>query len=322
MSMTNQERDAMFLDEMTRHLERWRPIDISECGSLRVSYQPTQLEEPTEWHVEMLRPAPDPDRIFCDATNRAAVTRNLDEFVREFDRAYRSQRWIESGHSLESWRDLLRLNLQHVTAARRHVTNGQTTVTIVELGDGRYSVAHHDGLERFIGSFIGLPSLVAARLTLAESEDEALAVAGSWVSEADESTVAVMRHGVPATMTWRTWGEMAAADGYSIAGLVLTLDGHCVWTELEPRMGAAAEPYAVLNSLSAPFPGVQAATCATCHHFAFSSMSRDMTGGWSGYCTLPNPAGGTGSSVSVLHRCASHALITDTQRACPYLAPR
>lgn len=314
----------MFLDEMTRHLERWRPADIEECGWLQVAYRPTQLQGPTEWHLEMLRPEPAPDRIYRDAPNRAAVKHNLDGFVREFERAFQRHAWRASGHRLEHWRDLLRLNIQHATTALRHVTNGQATVTLLQLTDGTFSVAQHEHLELFIGDleFLGLPSLVPDRLEHSRTQTDAQAMACSWLSEVKAHSVSVRVQGQPAAMTWRLWGTTQGPNGHSRLGLVLTLGGRSVWAEVEPWIGAEREPYAVINNLSKYFPGVEAATCATCRHFAFSRMSGDMSGGWAGYCSLAQtqePPGRKTPIVSVHERCDHHAFVADAERPQPYL---
>ena len=107
---------------------------------------------------------------------------------------------------------------------------------------------------------------------------------------------------------------------------MLTIGDRSVWTELNEWAGAEFEPYAVLNHLATVLPGVEADTCATCCSFAFSGMSRDMSGGWMGYCRHPDaqeaPDRSGPPSVSVSDRCDRYTMVLDVNRKHPYLRAR
>ena len=153
-----------------------------------------------------------------------------------------------------------------------------------------------------------------------QSEVRELAI--RWLSDAKEDKIAVRVHGSSGTMTWRTWGWIAGPAGYRRKGLVLTVGDRSVWTELNGWAGAEFEPYAVLNQLATVLPGVEADTCASCCSFAFSGMSRDMSGGWKGYCRHPDAQEGPDRRspiVSVCERCVRHSVVLDSNRKHPYM---
>jgi hypothetical protein len=317
----------MFLEQMTEYLVEWKPVDVREIAPLVVSYRPTRLPEPNQLHQEMLRPVPEPERLFVGAPNRDAVEHNLRASIHAFEKAVREFAPDQTGRRLTSWRDLLRMNLEHLGGAARYFTNGQTTATCLPLTDGRFSVALHDdhGLEMFRSHISTQPSLVAHRLVTVETEGEVQSLAIRWLSVVKEESIPVFVQGKPETMTWRAWGWIAAQSGYRRKGLVLKVGDRSVWTELNEWAGAAFEPYAVLNHLATVLPGVEADTCATCSSFAFSGMSRDFSGGWGGYCRHPDAQEGSGRGspgVSVSHRCDRHTTILDANRSQPYIRVR
>ena len=316
-----QERPVTFLEEMTTYLERWKPVEVDEVGPLLVMYRPRRQPRPNRLHLEMLKQAPDPARLSPKAPNREAVEHNLRESIRAFESALPDFAQIEPGHRLLRWQDLLQLNLQHATSAERHFTNGQATVTRLDLDDGRFSIALHDDMEAFLSELATRPSLLAQRLVTVRTEDECRSVAIQWLSEVSEASIQVRVDGNQGTMSWRTWGWIAGPHGYRRRGLVLTIGDRSVWTELSEQPGAKFEAYAVLNHLATVLPGVEAETCATCSSFAFSGMSRDMSGGWTGYCRHPDAqeAGRRSPSVSVAHRCDRYSMVLDRDREHPYL---
>jgi hypothetical protein len=314
----------MFLEQMTRYSERWKPVDVDAIGLLLVAYRPRHQPRPNRLHQEMQKSKPDASKLFPEAPNREAVEHNLRASIRTFEEALPGFAQFEAGHRLLRWQDLLRLNLQHTTSAERHFTNGQSIVTRLKLEDGRFSVALHENLEGFLSELQSWPSLRAHRLATVETEQESRALAIEWLSHVTETTIPVRIDGNPGTMSWRTWGWIAGSAGYRRQGLVLTVADRSVWTELDGQPGAKFEAYAVLNQLPTLLPGVEAETCATCFSFAFSGMSRDMSGGWTGYCRHPDaqeaPAPHRSSpSVSVAYRCERYRKVLDRDRQHPYI---
>lgn len=301
---------------MVRYLTRWKPIDVEEIAPLIVTYRPTKLPSATALHREMLKPVPNPAALSPDAPNRSAVEHNLRESIRSFESVFRDFARAGAAHRLTSWQDLLRLNIRHVTGAERHYTNGQATVTCVGT-DGGLSVALHSDME-LQSDF--RPSFAASALDLVTDERQARSLAARWLAEAEERDVPVLVDGKPQTLKWRTWGAVPGPHGYRTRGLVLTVAGHSVWTQLDDCPGARFEAYAVVNRLPKILPGVEADTCATCRSFRFSGMSRDMSGGRIGYCMCPTRASGAGQpTVSVLDRCDEHSTIRDADREHPFL---
>ena len=128
---------------MTRYLGRWNPVEVEEISPLLVTYRPMRLDEPSPAHLEMLKPVPDLSKVFPEAPNRKVVEQNLLNSVKLFEEALPSFREADTGHRLVTWQDSLRLNIQHATKAERHFSNGQDTVSVVSLDDGRFSLAQH-----------------------------------------------------------------------------------------------------------------------------------------------------------------------------------
>ena len=304
---------------MTRFLVDWNPVDVEEIAPMLVTYRPTHQYSPTLLHREMLKPSPKPAELHPDAPNRGAVEHNLRESIRGFERAFVECRKIESGHRLANWKDLLRLNIQHVTAAERHYTNGQATVTSVRAVEG-LSVGLHASMERFRDDHVAVPSLVAHALAMVTTEVAARDLATHWLGSVEEKEVPVLVEGRRRSMKWRAWGSAPSAYGYRARGLLLTIEGRSAWTELDEWAGGRFEPYAVLNSLPKTLGEVEADACATCRSFRFSGLSRDMSGGWGGYCMHSDRTSDGGPPpVRVHERCEHHAMILDSDRERPYL---
>jgi hypothetical protein len=141
-----------------------------------------------------------------------AVEHNLRESIRGFERAFRDFQQVETGHQLASWRDLLRLNIQHVTEAERHYTNGQATASCVSVVGG-LSFGLHANIERFQTDLLAEPSLMAHALVLVATELEARDLAARWLGTVKEEDVPVLVEGKPHTMKWRTWGAVRAPHG-------------------------------------------------------------------------------------------------------------
>lgn len=315
--------------KMTRYLAPWKPVDVEELRPLLVTYRPTRLPRSNALHREMLRPEPQsarlcsrwrsPWRLFSTAPNRDAVEQNLRQSIRGFENAFTAFQQIETGHRLGSWQDLLRLNLQHVTKAERHYTNGQATATCVRAVEG-LSVGLHANIASVQSTIYVELSLVAHALVLVTTEREAREVASGWLASAKEEDVPVLVDGTPKRMKWRRWGDVPGDHGYRTTGLLLSVEGRSAWTELNEWAGARFEPYAVLNRLPTILTGVEADTCATCRSFRFSGMSRDFSGGWVGYCMHHDRASeGQHPTTSVHERCEHHAMIQDSEREHPYL---
>lgn len=379
----------MFLDEMTRYLREWNPVEVEEISPLLVTYRPMRSAELSPLHLEMLKPVPDPSKLFPEAPNRQGVEQNLLNSIRSFEEAFRSigeadtghrqassqgfadWRFVNNpyytgprldgsqdsaheqdllnsiksfeealpsfgeadpGHRLATWRDLLRLNIQHASKAERHFSNGQSIVTVVSLDNGLFSLAFHDeeGLRDFLrpdpmATFL---SIRAPGLTTVKTTEEVQAAACRWLADAKESQVAVLVEGKLQTMTWRPWGCITIDSGYPKMGVVLKVGDRSAWVDVVLWEIAELNPYAVLNRLSEFLPGVEAATCATCRNFLTSGMTNQFYGGAVGVCGLAAEQWKEGQphpNVEVTHRCDQYTMVPYAERrlnlhAGPYLA--
>ena len=96
----------MFLEEMTRYLVRWNPVDVKEIEPLVVAYRPTLLQQIPQPYQELLRAGPDPasqqalpspentanedgwsEWVIVDSKNPEKVAHNLRVLQREFEQA-------------------------------------------------------------------------------------------------------------------------------------------------------------------------------------------------------------------------------------------
>lgn len=315
-----------FVDEMTSYLEDWGPEDIHTVAPLLLSYRPTRLGQPPATLDEVLSDDPDLERLSPGAPNRAAVATNLKNSIKAFKQGFRRFASVTRDQRLSDWRDLVRLNIRHATEAQRHFTNGQGLVTVVEVAGGAYSLAAHSDLREFLNDVLPQPSMIPEHMAIVHSEDEQVRAAREWLSQYEEIAVAVSTEGHSEIMRWRSWGSAPAGHGYRRSGLVLSLKGRQVWTELNRWPGARLSPYVVVNTLGAVFPAARAETCGTCRHFAFSGMSRDMSGDWRGYCLHESMQSQARESpvrrntVSVVDRCEHHDFVEDSEREHSYMA--
>lgn len=124
----------MFLKEMTQYLGRWNPVDVKEIEPLVVAYQPTHLQQVPQQYQELLRADPDPAReqalpsqentakedgwsewVILDSKNPEKVAHNLRVLQRAFEQALPSHAKTAGDHGLSGWRELLLLNVRHLT---------------------------------------------------------------------------------------------------------------------------------------------------------------------------------------------------------------
>jgi hypothetical protein len=312
----------MFLAQMAKFLGRWDVVGVREVAPMVVAYRPARCELQPELHRELLHSQhPDPTHLFSGAPNRDAVAYNLKQSVRGFEAAFIAHRKTVAELGLKHWRDLLGLNMAHATEADLHITNGQRTVTMLRHSDGRRSVALHANLDDFFSNYARTLSLVPGKAAWVSSDERAQTLATEWLSDFVSDRIPITENGVRGSMFWRIWGWARGIDGYRKFGLLLTCSERQAWCELEPWAGAEFEPYAVLQRLSAMFPGVEADTCATCKHFGFSGMGRDMSGGNVGYCLAParQAVDRRPPTVAVSNRCDGHTFVRDTERTKPFL---
>lgn len=272
------------LEQMKEALKAEGASDIEAVGELILSFRRTAPVETSPVHEELLRPNPDPQRLFPDAPNREAVAHNLDQSLRGFIEAHALHRAAHADHGLGNWRDLLKLNMRQVREAFRWFTNGQATVSLLRLEGGRISVALHEGEDFFLSAFVWGPSIVPGRLSVVGSDGEAMKLAVDWLSACQELLIPVRKQEESATLVWRPWHSTAGPDGSESDGVLLSLEGKRAWAHGPSGAWEPGETYAILNRLSQFFPGVVADTCATCQHFGFSGMTREGSGGSSGYC--------------------------------------
>jgi hypothetical protein len=270
---------------MLAFLREREPLDAREIAPLVISYRPGRQPGAPATIVKLLETDPEPTLQREVEGSIVPAAAGLSPQGMGFAEAFAVHREVAATHGLGTWRDLLRLNVRHVSEAVHHVTNGQATVTIIELAKDRCSVALHP--RGFLGDYSAKPSFSPDHTSTCSSVAEGEQLALSWLLEPSRLAIRVRVHGDVATLSWRTWGALRDVSGYERRGLVLQLGTDEAWTELTEWWGGGAEPHEILKRAGDHFPGVEAESCATCAHFSFSGMSRDMSGGWAGYCGYP-----------------------------------
>src|SRR4051812_43823228 len=77
-------------------------------------------------------------------------------------------------------------------------------------------------------------------------------------------------------------GSIPGTDGYRIHNFIATFRDEGFHVQMGGPPCGDKEPYRVLNELRPQ--GFVLTVCATCEHFRFSGMARDMSAGSRGYC--------------------------------------
>ena len=253
--------------------------------------------------------------------NLASLTKKLDvAFALLQDRPFVGD-W-----AITSRKDLLSFYIDHFCRPVYLYTNGQAIVSLVPRNATRFEVVYHPSLHDFNGfdsefeQLSGVPiSTEHVRIanTFEAAEQDAIARLSILktrvfcLHKGDELDALVLQ---PA-------GSRTTASGYKIQTLIGSFRGNRFLVQMGGPPCGPHEPYRVLNELRPE--GFIIEACATCQHFRFSRMSRDMSAGSTGYCTLPsqtNTAPSFRTNVSVRHSCPAYALVADQERRCPYLS--
>ncbi|TPV92789.1 MAG: hypothetical protein B7733_23995 [Myxococcales bacterium FL481] len=324
-------------DEVHVTLEKLLPFlppeqrcEARQIAPFVVAYRPLEHDSARPVDLELLRPDPDARRLCPPGT--------LNPFLHEPE-LLATRRGLEEGFSafvaagdetsapmpIREWRDILRLDMLHTSRAVCHYTNGQRVVSEVELAQGRRHLALHHVLEEdILHGMPRRPSIDASKMLNVGIGQDIEAAACRFLEGPETTEVHVVTDDKVGTLSMRRWGSARADHGYRRQLLILTSGTRVGLTELNGDGGSPHSAYAVLNRLGEVLPNVRADTCATCRYFAFSRMSRDMSGASAGYCRDPaRPRAHTQwvgfgeTPVSVFDRCNRHEYVPDSERARP-----
>jgi hypothetical protein len=257
--------------------------------------------------------------LFPDAPNRAAVEHNVRELQKALDDAYERERSRMLSYQVLSSRDYALFNIEHHCNPALLYTNGQAVATLVERAERGFEVAFHRELRGFLAfcSEYEIPDFISSDQvrrvgTLLEAE--------LWIrhllSEIRISMVPMFRGDSSASLALQKVGERRGQHRRETVYSVSFLG-----ESTTVLIGGDHEAYRVLNDLE--FDDFRVRACATCRNFRFSGMSRDMSNGSTGYCTLHfgiDPRTERNDlMVSVFSLCPEHDFVDDGDRSQPYL---
>lgn len=306
--------------------------DVARLGDHLLRFRLASPRQPTPYHRLLLEGGTDTRSILPDAPNRAGIQLNFDNMSRlyreSFEKHKASPLAVYAGVS--SPEDLLRHNVAHFCQPDALYTNGQVIVTMVSHARGVVSAAPHttmrDGIA-FSSAYEPLTCLDIDRTRVFGDRQAAETWVRSELSTLKVRGVPMRRGEERRTLLLQPAGHRLDQHG---ATTLTTWIAYFSGREERLRLERTEEPYALFNRLD--LDGFRADTCATCLHFRFSGMSRDMSGGSKGYCWLRRErAGASGFAargmdvepsfrtiIAVDETCDSHRFVEDADRPIPY----
>jgi hypothetical protein len=259
-----------------------------------------------------------PDQLLVRQQNREALESNLASLARKLDAAVEGMHSHPLLGSVElSRRDVLFFNVNHYCRPTLLYTNGRAAVSVVRRSQNRFEVVRHRSLsffKTFLSDFGWTDCLIGPEeISIAHDFESAERLAREFLTR----TLRMRKGASIEQVTLVPEEGSAVVDGYPVHVLVATFGTR----EFRLQFGGAPcgprEAFRVLNEFCPD--GFVAEVCATCEHFRFSGMSRDMSAGSSGYCTQvragdDRKSGGRPPVVSVFHTCEAYHLHPDRTR--------
>jgi hypothetical protein len=300
-------------------------VDVPTVGATHIAehlirFQFAEERPISPYHRALLEGAEDAAGILPEAPNRPGILHNLDQLRRRFEETWKAHeasaalRFAGVGSPL----DLVRLDIEHCCRPRYVYMNGQTVMTLVERQARLFEVAPHRNLEDVLGfgSIYGpWTSVDPGRIRHYSS----LSAAETWIranlSSLSVRALSMVRGDEKRTLLLQDAGMKRDGNGYPVEVVFAHFEGQVKRFRLLDQ-----EPYEFLNRLV--LDGFRPEACATCRSFRFSGMSRDMSGGSKGYCSMRRERAQAPSSmtvVSVFDACGEYSFIEDAAREFPYL---
>ena len=294
--------------------------DIRYFNDQLVRFRLESPRKPSTYHRFFLGEYSSADEVFPAAHDRKAVEYNLALFAKMLDAGLASmrERQFVEGTAI-SRRDLMSFNIDHFCRPTYLYTNGQAIVSLVRRNQDRFELAYHPSLpdfRRFGGDYeFGL--IEPDNVQIATTFDDAEQLARERLLTVVTYALRLQAGAELGELVLQSAGSRPDTDGYPVETLIATFLGD----SFRLRMGGRGdnEPYQVLNEFRPA--GFVLVVCATCEHFRFSGMARDMSAGSVGYCTRPSKDGKLGPSgqVSVHDWCPEYRFVADQERKTPYL---
>jgi hypothetical protein len=299
--------------------------DVQYLNDQLLRFRLVSPRTPGAYHRFFLGEYSSADQLFPDAPNRKAIDYNLATLAKVLDAGLarmRDRHFVE-GAFLTSRRDFLEMNIDHFCRPALLYTNGQAVVSLVRRNQGRFELAYHPSLSAFcrFGSDYEFGILDANQIKFATTFDDAERSTHERLSHVATYALRVQTESELDELVLQPAGTgRRDTHGDHLETLIATFRGDSFRLQLGGRPGSDNEPYRVLNELRPA--GFHLVVCATCEHFHFSRMARDMSSGSKGYCTDPsrkNPGFSLSNIVSVRDWCPEYRFVADEERQTPYL---
>ena len=299
--------------------------DVRYLNDHLLRFRLERPREPSAYHRFFLGEYSSADELFPEAPNQKAVEYNLASFAKELDAGLvrtRDCHFVE-GTAIRSRRDLMAFNVDHYCNPTYLYTNGQAIISLVMRNQDRFELAYHPRLPAFcrFNSDYGVGILIVPdNVRSATSFDDAERMAQEVLSRVATYTLRVQKGLELGELMLQPAGSGRDTHGDHLETLIATFRGDSFRLQMGgPRWGDN-EPYRVLNEFRPA--GFVLVVCATCEHFRFSGMARDMSSGSAGYCTHPsrmNSGLSPSNIVSVRDWCPEYRFVADQERETPYL---
>lgn len=312
--------------------------DVHALGEHLVRFRFATPRPVSPYHQLLLEGGRDTRGLFPGAPNREGIQYNFDNIRAQLARVFEANRDCEpfAAMEIDSLEAFARLNVEHFCQPQFAYTNGQALVSVTskEVPDGWiFLVAQHPSISDYLsfssdyGPYL---MLNPENLGLFASLEAAEVRLHRELSQLEVRSVTLMRGEERRGLLLQPCGSRYdKAKGRRVETFLLSHAGGV------QKVRSEDEPYAFLNALE--LDGFRVRTCATCAHFRFSGMSRDMSGGSKGYCEPRREAAerrarergerlrGMDTNprletvVSVFDVCDAHTFIEDRERKHPYL---
>lgn len=305
--------------------------EITRLGEHLLRFRLATPRRITAYHQLFLAGQSDTSTIFPEAPNREGIRQNFESMSRKIIECFEANRdapFVEFT-STASPKDLLLRNIEHFCRPDFLFTNGQSLISLVIHAPHRISAVRHnspwDG-EYFSSDYMPHTLLDPARASVFGDEQAADMWIRRELSKLSLQAVPIRRGHERRSLLLQHAGTHVAKGG----GRGEVWFGYLGAHERRLERAPGQEPYSFYNKLD--MEGFRAETCATCIHFRFSGMSRDMSAGAMGYCWPRHERAGEsglvrvgvdvrpsfGTVVSVGDTCGGHCFVEDKDRPRPY----
>lgn len=300
--------------------------DVQYLNDHLLRFRLVSTRDASTYHRFFLGEYSSADKLFPGAPDRKAVEYNLASLAKALDAglARMRERPFVEGTAIRSRQDLMTFNVDHFCRPTYLYTNGQANVSLVKRNQDRFELAYHPSLRDFwtFGSDYEIGILIEPdNVQVARSFEGAERLAQERLFKVATYTLRVQTGTELDQLVLQPAGSRGDTHGYPLETLIAAFRGDGFRVQMGGPPCGDNEPYRVLNEFRPA--GFALVVCATCEHFRFTGMTRDMSGGNRGYCTSPSKENGKlglSNIVSVRDWCPEYRFVMDQERKIPYLS--